>query len=168
MNWLVCIIALLWSSHVSASPSKAVVDTCLRTADVHPKVHYQSWPVREINEFDNEERKRNELTMRFRGQSVGIWTSERQRWGIILNGQSVPSQRIISLAKKSEPYEFDPRLAMLGEIRDGKNKYVCVTFNFDGIGRSGSYQNVRGAYLIEAAPELRVYYAAGNIALHAK
>lgn len=165
MNWPVCLIALLCSSYAAASPSKTAVDTCLRTADIHPKVRYESWRFNKINQFDNEERKRNELTMRFRRQSVGVWTGEQQRWGIIFNGQSVPSQKIIRLAKKSKPYEFDPRLSMLGEIRDGKNKYVCVTFNFDGIGRSGSYQNVRGAYLIKAAPELRVYYAAGNIAL---
>jgi hypothetical protein len=39
-------------------------------------------------------------------------------------------------------------LAMWGYVHEGKQRLLCVNFNFDGIGRSGSFQNVHGLYLM--------------------
>lgn len=35
---------------------------------------------------------------------------------------------------------------------DGKERYLCVSFNFEGLGRSGNFQNVRGGYLLSISP----------------
>lgn len=169
MNRLVGVIALLWTTCAAATPGKDVIDTCLRAADTYQHVKYESWPYDEINEIHDDGIGRNELAMRYRGQAVGKWTSKpRQTWGISLNGKDTAQANIIRIDKKNQPYEFDPSKAMLGAIRAGARKYVCVTFNFDGIGRSGSHQDVGGAYLISAKPRQRVYYAVGNIAVSEK
>ena len=42
---------------------------------------------------------------------------------------------------------------------DGKERYLCVSFNFEGLGRSGNFQNVRGGYLL--ASKLEAFGRAG-------
>jgi hypothetical protein len=47
-----------------------------------------------------------------------------------------------------KPGEFDPALAQWSIATEGAQQYFCVSFNFDGLGRSGSFQNVLGGYLL--------------------
>lgn len=66
--------------------------------------------------------------------------------------------------RKQAPYEFEPYKAEWGEVRTGNQRYVCISFNFDGIGRSVRYLDIRGAYLIDRKHRaVRVYYVAGNV-----
>lgn len=47
---------------------------------------------------------------------------------------------------------FAPSLADWSMVMDGKERYLCVSFNFEGLGRSGNFQNVRGGYLLSISP----------------
>jgi len=65
-------------------------------------------------------------------------------------GQSVtPLKNATVLDKQaSAPSDFSPLLAEWALIRQDDQRFVCVNFNFDGLGRSGSFQKVRGLYLL--------------------
>ena len=70
---------------------------------------------------------------------------------------------------RKAPEAFNPYEAIWGEVGAGGKSYMCATFNFDGVGTSGSFQNVRGLYLIErSALAKTVFYTSGNIAASEK
>lgn len=71
--------------------------------------------------------------------------------------------------KRHVPAEFSPYEAIWGVVQDGKTSYICATFNFDGIGKSGSFQNIRGSYLIERNKQRTVpFYAVGKVSMGEK
>ncbi|MDB5920871.1 MAG: hypothetical protein JWR40_5105 [Massilia sp.] len=51
----------------------------------------------------------------------------------------------------------------MGEARFGKKQFLCITFNFAGLGQSGSFQNIRGLYLIEVSKPPKFYYTVGDM-----
>ena len=64
---------------------------------------------------------------------------------------------------------FNPYEAIWGEAREGSKSYICATFNFDGLGKSGSFQSVRGLYLIErSAHSGATFYMSGITAASEK
>lgn len=68
---------------------------------------------------------------------------------MVFNGKETPLSRVSRLNKRNAPEVSNPYEAVWGEAREGKKSYICATFNFDGLGKSGSFQNVRGLYLID-------------------
>ena len=83
-------------------------------------------------------------------------------FGLIFNGEEPPLRRVTRLDRRHAPTPFDPYKAMWGDARQGAKPYICITFNFDGLGQSGSFQNVRGVYIIEKSSRA-VFFAAGDI-----
>jgi hypothetical protein len=82
---------------------------------------------------------------------------------IRFSNKRIPINRAIRLSEDT-PTAFNPYTAQWGEARQGKKIYYCVTFNFGGLGESGSFQNIRGVYLI-AVKNLRpeLFYFAGDL-----
>jgi hypothetical protein len=53
---------------------------------------------------------------------------------------------------------------MWGVAQEGMRSCIYAIFNFDGLGKSGNLQNVRGLYLIERAKHTQAqFYKIGNI-----
>jgi hypothetical protein len=81
----------------------------------------------------------------------------------IRGDKKIPIRRVIQLGK-DVPRAFNPYTAQWGEAHHAKNSYLCITFNFEGLGESGSFQNIRGVYLIATkAKRPRFFYAVGDI-----
>ncbi|WP_348699618.1 hypothetical protein [Duganella fentianensis] len=81
------------------------------------------------------------------------------------------SQKIYRFAEASAipssleiPRQFSPARATWDRIREGNTNYLCVGFNFDGLGHSGSMQNLRGGFLLHlGSKRADLYYIEGDI-----
>ena len=158
------------AAQAGAKPSPAVVDACLRTESVSPKVRYSPIPADAFHVAEDEEAGKTETTLRHGPDTVGIWEVKKPRaFGLVFNGKETPLARVTRLDKRKVPEIFNPYEAIWGEAREGSKSYICATFNFDGLGKSGSFQNVRGLYLIErSVHSSATFYTAGNIAASEK
>lgn len=84
-------------------------------------------------------------------------------FGIVYGKTLFPAKQIQRL-NQARPKPFQVELAVYGVVRQAGSRYLCITFNFEGLGQSGSFQNVRGLYLIEtSAKPMRTFYTVGDI-----
>jgi hypothetical protein len=167
------IVALLLSALLApanAAPGTSVVNACLRTESAPPKVRYT--PIEatgfEVTEVvEDGEVDKIVTTVHLERDAVGTWQRKKPlTFGLVFNGKEIPSSRVVRLKKDQSPEAFDPYEAVWGVAHDGKKSYICATFNFDGLGKSGSFQNVRGLYLIERNKRGRsTFYTAGKISV---
>jgi hypothetical protein len=158
------------SAQAGVRPSAAVVDACLRTASKSTRVHYTPIAVETFQVTEDEEAGKTDTILRHGKDTVGPRDVKRPlAFGLVFNGKETPLTRVSRLDKHQAPAAFNPCEAMWGEAREGGKSYICATFNFDGLGKSGSFQNVRGLYLIErSARGTAPFYTAGNIAVSEK
>lgn len=158
------------TAQASARPSPAVVDACLRTESASPKVRYTSITADAFQVTEDEEAGKTNITLQHGPDTVGTWEIKKpQAFGLVFNGKEMPLARVTRLDKRKLPAVFNPYEAIWGEAREGSKSYICATFNFDGLGKSGSFQNMRGLYLIERhAHAGATFYASGNIAVSKK
>jgi hypothetical protein len=119
---------------------------------------------------EDAEAGKTDITMRIGPDTVGTWeVAKTHAFGFVLNGREIPLARVIRLDKRKVPAAFNPYEAIWGEAQAGNKAYICATFNFDGLGKSGSFQSVRGVYLIErSAHEGATFYTSGNTAVSEK
>ena len=157
-------------AQAGAKPSPALVDACLRTASESPKVRYTPILADAFQVTEDEEARKTDITLRHGLDTVGTWEVKKPRaFGLVFNGKETPLARVTRLDKRKAPAVFNPYEAIWGEAREGNKSYICATFNFDGMGKSGRFQNARGLYLIERSARAKfVFYTAGNIAVSAK
>ncbi len=152
-------------AHLDAKPSADVLDSCLRAESNSPSIHYTQISVRAFNVSEDEETGRTETTFRYGRDTIGTWRrTPPRRFGLIFNGMAIPLRRVTLLDQRQRPAEFDPYEAIWAEARAGRRSYICATFNFDGLGKSGNFQYVRGLYLIERGTRGNpVFYIAGKV-----
>jgi hypothetical protein len=155
---------LIGSATAYSHPGKEVVKTCVKTESTSPHVKYVDIPVNEINETEDEDARRTETTIRFGQDEMGIWqTDSPSAFGLVYNGKQVSLAHVARLSRE-KPSQFDPSLARWGVVSEGAKSYICITFNFEGLGQSGSYQSVRGVYLLDrGAHRLRPFYTVGRV-----
>jgi hypothetical protein len=158
------------SAQAGARPSPAVVDACLRTESVPPEVRYISITADAFQVTEDEEAGKTNITLQHGPDTIGTWEIKKpQAFGLVFNGKEMPLARVTRLDKRKLPAVFNPYEAIWGEAREGSKSYICATFSFDGLGKSGSFQNMRGLYLIERhAYAGATFYASGNIAVSKK
>ena len=158
------------AAQACARPSPAVFDACLRTESTAPQVRYTPINNKVVDVTEDEEAGKTDVTFQHGPDTIGTWEVKKpQAFGLVFNGKETPLGRVTSLDRRHAPSTFNPYLAIWGEAREGKKSYICATFNFDGLGRSGSFQNIRGLYLIERrGRSTAIFYAAGNIASREK
>jgi len=89
---------------------------------------------------------------RAHGRDVG-YAEKDGRDGLIW-GRSIVLLKLASpLDQPPEtPSTFTLLLADWSTIQQGSQRFLCVNFNFDGLGRSGSFQKVHGLYLMRIPP----------------
>jgi hypothetical protein len=158
------------STQASGEPSHAVVDACLRGENATPEVRYRPIAAAAFLVTEDKEAGKTETTLRHGQDTVGTWQVKKPReFGLVFNGKEIPLGRVTRLDKRKAPEEFNPYEAIWGEAREGSKSYICATFNYDGLGKSGSLQNVRGLYLIaRGAGSRATFYISGNIAAGAQ
>lgn len=147
-----------------AQPDASVLATCVKAESTSRPARYTPIPAGQLFVTEDDTAQRTETTIRHGQETIGIWTtSSPHRFGLLYNGNSIPADRIERLSS-AKPSAFAPQLAMWGIVDAGARSYACITFNFDGLGQSGSFQTVRGMYLIERKKRrARSYYAIGRV-----
>lgn len=165
MKYAIAISLFCASGYGFGKPPASAIEACMKVETVPNEAVYTEWTPITFGELPNPPRHRKEVLRHKDLELVGLWRNTKTKtWGLSYNGYDIPHKSVVRLDRKQAPYEFEPYKADWGEVVVGKRRYICISFNFDGIGRSGSYQNVRGIYLIEPKERGRAYYTAGNIA----
>lgn len=99
---------------------------------------------------------------------VGYGQSENSH--VLIYGEHVLRLSSASLAAGTtvSPRPFDPFRADWIQLRRSGRTYLCVSFNFDGVGRSGKHQDVRAAYLLTPGRSTRhrpmLHFTVGPVA----
>lgn len=162
MRWLSVLFALA-PTVTFALPSGAVVKSCL-ASQAQSGVTVTEIPTTEIREEDAfRPGYAAEYTL-FNGAQVGVATSS-QGAAILYRGKLYPVAKatILSGAKATQPAEISVELASWSWLKEGKRQYLCISDNFDGIGRSGSFQKIRYGYLLEARKGGQLFYTNGVV-----
>ena len=149
-----------------ARPSAAVIESCLHTTSKSPRVRYTPIATNTFQVIEDEDAGKIQTVLRTGSDTVGTWEAKKPAaFGLVFNGRETRLENVIRLDKNEAPAEFSPYEAMWGVAREGGKSYICATFNFDGLGKSGSFQNVRGLYLIEQGKRTKTpFYAVGKVA----
>jgi hypothetical protein len=160
----VAFVFSLAGSLAHAQPSKDVISTCVKSESTSPKISYAAITADTYYINEDDRTKRTETTFRHRSDVLGTWKgAPPDTFGLIYNTQRIPLARVKRLSK-AVPSSFDTNLAIWGLIREGRRSYLCIAFNFEGLGQSGSFQSVHGVYLIERTTRpLRAFYTVGRV-----
>ncbi|MGG1946321.1 hypothetical protein AB1286_16115 [Trinickia sp. NRRL B-1857] len=131
-------------------PSENLIRSCLRAQSIVQAVTIQNIDVSEVYQEDGYADGFN-ASYFFKHNGVDIGYAERKLDRALIYREklyglyeSVP----IGDNRGYKPADFSPALAQWSLAKDGSQQYLCVSFNFDGVGRSGSFQSVVGGYIL--------------------
>lgn len=140
------IVAMATNAH-AVKPSEDVVTACLQS-ESHGRATLTPIATNEFTSNDDFQGGYKATTFTFNGRDVG-YAEKEGRDGLIWGRTVVPLKRAIPLDQRPEtPSTFTPMLADWSTVKQGSQRFLCVNFNFDGLGRSGSFQKVHGLYLM--------------------
>lgn len=148
MRWMAALsVTVMMASAHAAKPSAEVVDACLQGESRG----HATWTAIAMNEvgIDDDFPGGHKATLfTANGRDVG-YVEKDGRDGLIWGRTIVPLKRAVPLDQSPEtPSSFTPMLADWSTIQQGSQRFLCVNFNLDGLGRSGSFQKVHGLYLM--------------------
>lgn len=166
------IIALLASTVLATTTyahgvSEALVSSCLKGKPTTRHIVTDNLDTSQVEEEDNYKDGYNAIYF-FQINNKDIGYAEKNNQGhdkaIIYDGNIYKLKSASSSGDNNgiAPPEFTPSLATWSILSDIHDKYLCISFNFDGIGRSGDYQNIRGGYLLDLNSR-KLIYAVRNI-----
>lgn len=148
-------VSLLFVDAWAAKPSEDAIKACLKLGASGSATYSKI----DISEFQSEDNFKGGYQATFfsdKGQRFGYAEKSGKDDALIWGRWLVPLASAQPFNEKvDEPSEFTPMLAMWGYVHDGKQRLLCVNFNFDGIGRSGAFQKVHGLYLMPIRPSKR-------------
>lgn len=155
-KWILLCCLIVAQSVQAVEPSNAVIYSCLLGRPTSPTVTLNELPTNEILSQDDYRAGYN-ATYYFKanGKEIGYARNGTQ-FGIIYAGHIYPANTAKNLLNTNiPPSDFDPSLAEWSTIIDTHGQYLCASFNFGGLGRSGSFQAVRGGYLLSISAKKR-------------
>jgi hypothetical protein len=139
---------LLANASWAVKPSEDAINACLKLG-ASGQATYDKLDISEFQSEDNFKRGYQATLFSDKGQRIGYAEKSGKDDALIWGRWLLPLVSAKAFNdQKDEPSEFTPMLAMWGYVHDGKQRLLCVNFNFDGIGRSGSFQKVHGLYLM--------------------
>lgn len=148
---------------VAAPPSENMVKSCLLAHAATPSVTIRSLDTNDIATADNYANGFDALYLfEYRGTDAGYAESKADQ-ALVYAGKIYRLSRSIPVGDSHgiPPGAFNAALAQWGIAKERQQSYFCVSFNFDGIGRSGRFQNVRGGYLLDEKTRY-LYFAVRN------
>lgn len=141
------LVTVMTASAHAAKPSAEVVDACLQ-GESRGHAIWTAIATDEVGSDDDFRGGHKATLFRAHGRDVG-YAEKDGRDGLIWGRTIVPIKRAGPLNQPPEtPSTFTPLLADWSTIQQGPQRFLCVNFNFDGLGRSGSFQKVHGLYLM--------------------
>ncbi|VWC14599.1 hypothetical protein BLA23254_05458 [Burkholderia lata] len=136
----------------AAPPGDGLVKSCLMAQSVSPSIAIQDIDTHEVSqEGDYADGFNASYVVKHEGADVG-YAEGKSTQALIYAGKLYRLSAAIPVGNNGgiKPTAFDPALAEWSMATVGRQRYLCVSFDFDGLGRSGSYQNVHGGYLLNA------------------
>ncbi len=153
-------------------PSKMAILSCLAARSISPSVKWQ--PISTDNIYSEDDYKDGFNATYYiilNGKQVG-YAEKGENKAILYGDEIFPVARARLLPSfEVRPTELNPYAAEWATVTDGTSSYLCVSFPFGDLGKSGSFQKNRSAYLMAVGhgKGRRVLYAAaGNIDLLSK
>lgn len=165
------LLVLVWVGLITAGcataqvPPSDVIESCLQARATTKAVTVTPMPNNEVYRQDDYADGFNATYyFTFQGQDVG-YAERGDEHALIVAGKLEPLSKARRMpGATSSPPHFNPHLADWLFLSARGRDYICASFNFDGIGRSGSFQRVRGAYVISgerAGSALSLWYEQG-------
>lgn len=165
-----CLLLLsgLIAFNVNAKPpSKMVIRSCLAAQAVSSSV---KWRPIATNKIYSEEDYKDGFDATYYvisdGKQVG-YAERGEEKAIIYGDRIFPIARALMLPGFNvHPTELNPYSADWATVDDKSGSYLCISFPFDDLGPSGSFQKNRCGYLISVARTKRrpiLYAATGPI-----
>ncbi|MFP3569725.1 hypothetical protein [Paraburkholderia sp. SIMBA_030] len=148
----------------AAQPDETIVKSCLQAQAIAPSVTIQSLNTGEITQDDKYVDGFHALYMfEYRGSDVGYAESKEDQ-ALIYLGKLYRLSKAVPFGNNRgiKHSAINPTLAQWSIARENNKKYFCVSFNFDGLGRSGDFQNVHGGYLLDTATKF-LYFVVRDI-----
>lgn len=149
----------------SAVPSAELVRSCLAAKASSTAVTVEELPTNEVL-TDESYRPGVAATylLALKDGDVGL-ARDSAGDALISSGRLYPlrTARLIQDARRAD--SFEPQLASWLRLREHGRAYLCVSFNFAGLGQSGSFQRIRGGYLLPLAPKKgkpQLFYAVSD------
>ncbi|MEQ5840338.1 hypothetical protein N0A02_12960 [Paraburkholderia acidicola] len=136
----------------AASPCENLIKSCLLAQSVTPSVTIRNIDVEEVSQEDDYADGFNaSFIFKYDGADVG-YAEGKSDQALIYSGKLYRLSKSIPVGNnKGIKYSaFNPTLAQWSFAKDGRQQYLCVSFNFDGLGQSGSFQGVHGGYLLNS------------------
>ncbi|KAB0635977.1 hypothetical protein [Burkholderia latens] len=164
MSIFAALIMVIASIGWAAPPSESVVKSCLLAQSAASSVAIQNIDVDEVLQQDDYADGFNARYL-FKYKDIDIgYADGKSDQALIYSGNIYPFSRSISVGNNGEikPASFNPTLAQWSIAKDGRQRYVCVSFNFDGLGQSGSFQSVHGGYLLNSKTK-KLYFAVRDV-----
>ncbi|MGY6153066.1 hypothetical protein [Paraburkholderia graminis] len=157
-------LAAMWSLGYGAPPDENLVKSCLLAQAFAPAVAIRSLNPHEVTQEGGYAAGFNATYMfRYRGANVGYAESNTDQALIFLNRLHKVSGAIpLGDNRGIKRSAFDPTLAQWSVAKEGKQEFFCVSFNFDGLGRSGSFQNIHGGYLLNTKTK-QMYFVVRDV-----
>ncbi len=158
-HYLLALSAL--SMPVLAAPSGEVMKSCLSTK-ASEGVSLTVIETREFYRQDNYQPGYQAEYLLFRGMEIGVAESRRGD-ALVYRGTLHPLRRATTLptTRSKGMVAIQVALAHWSLIWENGKQYLCVSDQFDGIGRSGSFQKFRYGYLLETRKNGALFYFDG-------
>jgi len=141
----------------------ALIYSCMGASPMSREVHLTPIPTNESIDEDDYKPGYKATFFQYEGKEIGYAQSTASN-ALIYDGTLYRTSAATRLLTgKHEPVEINPNLAMWLLLSEGKDRLLCVSDTLGGLGRSGSYQNVRYAYLLSLSSPRHLYFALGDI-----
>lgn len=159
---IVGVVLALISAAAFSEPSLSVIESCIKGQGQRGVTIFEV-QTSEIVQEDDYKNGYSAEYVSYAGMEMGFAKSEKGN-AILYGGELWPVSGAIVLrgADKVEKPEVRVELASWLMLRERNNKYLCVADNFDGLGRSGSFQAYRYAYILDVKGKGRLYFAVGK------
>ena len=165
MKWFFAFLLMLSQSSFASGPSRNVAYSCLIGSAFNTSIALEEIPSNAVSSDDDfKSGYKATYLVTFKGVRLG-YAERNGRDALIYGAQIFSLDTALNLlqAEVFKPIGFKPDLADWSRVREKAKQYMCVSFNFDGLGRSGSFQNVHGAYLLSIGSPRKLYYLMGDI-----
>ncbi|WP_316659613.1 hypothetical protein [Ralstonia condita] len=146
MKRLVALFFGLFSLNAAAQIPESVLRSCMLLESSGPDVEYSE--LDRTGTVSDDEILGYSLFSYARHDVVfGYATANKgSRDLIVVGAMRVPISRATRLGR-DRPQRIDSSKAVYSVLTKAHKNYFCIASNFDGLGRSGSFQNVRQAYI---------------------
>lgn len=157
LAFLIIAISRMASAH---PPSELLVQSCLQYKAISPSTSVHPIDAHGIAEEDDYANGFNATYLfNYKGKDVGYAEGKNDQ-ALIYTGELYRLSSATPLGDNHDikPNVFNPYLALWSIGQEEGKRYLCVSFNFDGLGRSGNFQKVHGGYLLDTQSKT-LYFA---------